>query len=386
MNYSKKTLVELKALCKTKNIKGYSCKKKSEIIQLLQEGGVPPPPVSAVRRLNYIGSKFQLLDWLTENIKTETGWNSFENKTVADIFSGTGIVSHHFRTLSAKVISNDAELYSYIITHAMTRSVYTDTCKKIIENLQASTQETAGFVTRNYSPYESNDRKFFTVKNAMRIDYIRAELERIKDTISDDEYKFVLASVIISADAVSNVPAVYGCFLKNFKAKATKDITLLPLHTITAHPVAGSVSYNADVLDLDIGETDMVYLDPPYNNRQYSKNYFPLNIIANSTESAALVLHGKTGIPDNCFISPFCKKDETVENAFDLLFGKLKTKWIFMSYNSESTLSKEKILKIMNRYGTATVIERDYKRFKSFEYNNDVDIKEYLFCLRAKIQ
>ena len=65
--------------------------------------------------------------------------------------------------------------------------------------------------------------------------------------------------------------------------------------------------------------------------------------------------------------------------------GKLQTKWIFMSYNSESTLSKEKILEIMNRYGTVTVIERDYKRFKSFEYNNDVDIKEYLFCLRTKI-
>ena len=39
------------------------------------------------------------------------------------------------------------------------------------------------------------------------------------------------------------------------------------------------------------------------------------------------------------------------------------------------------MLDIMNKYGNASVIETDYKRFKSFKYNNDVDIKEYLFCL-----
>jgi len=37
----------------------------------------------------------------------------------------------------------------------------------------------------------------------------------------------------------------------------------------------------------------------------------------------------------------------------------------------------------MGQFGTVSVVERDYKRFKSFEYNKDVAIKEYLFCLRA---
>ena len=100
-----------------------------------------------------------------------------------------------------------------------------------------------------------------------------------------------------------------------------------------------------------------------------------------SSDNLNVTLKGKTGIPGDCFISPFCKKGETVEKAFDLLFSKLKTKWVFLSYNSESIVSKEKMLDIMKKYGTASVIERDYKRFKSFEYNKDVDIKEYLFCL-----
>ena len=324
------------------------------------------------------------MEWITNNMKEKTGWPSFDNKIIGDLFAGTGIVSYHFRKNMARVISNDAELYSSIITHAFTRSLYTDNCKKIIDLLQLDIQEnkhstTNGFITTHYSPQGSNERKFFTIENAKRIDYIRNKLETIKD-ISEDEYKFILASILISADAVSNVPAVYGCFLKNFKTKAIKNLTLLPIHNNTILAVDGSHTYHSDVLNVDFirsFESDLVYLDPPYNERQYSKNYFPLNIIAKTPEIllSELPLKGKTGIPTDCFISPFCKKGDTVENAFDLLFRELKTKWVFLSYNSESIVSKEKMLDIMKKYGTSSVIERDYKRFKSFEYNKDVDIK-----------
>jgi adenine-specific DNA-methyltransferase len=246
--------------------------------------------------------------------------------------------------------------------------------------------DTVGFVTRHYSPHESNERKFFTVENAKRIDYMRSKLETLKTTITDDEYKFLLASILLSADAVSNVPAVYGCFLHNFKAKAEKQLTLTPIHTNTVEAATGSCAFHSDVLRTDfLGsfESDLVYLDPPYNERQYSKNYFPLNIIAKTPEVllTELPLKGKTGIPSDCFISPVCKKGTAVEQAFDLLFRTLKTQWIFLSYNSESIVSKDKMLEIMGKYGVATVVERDYKRFKSYEYNKDVTIQEYLFCL-----
>lgn len=344
-----------------------------------------------IHRLNYIGSKFQLLDWITSNMMEKTGWTSFANKRIGDMFSGTGIVSYTFRKDMAIVISNDTELYSYIITYAFTRSVYTATCKQIIDEFQQDIQDnkhssTIGFITMHYSPFGSCERKFFTIENAKRIDYMRNRLELIKDTLTFDEYQFILASILLSADAVSNVPAVYGCFLKNFKAKAEKSLTLKPIHNNTLPAQDTSNTTNKDVLNTDFltsFETDLVYLDPPYNARQYSKNYFPLNIIAKTPEIllSELPLKGKTGIPSDCFISPFCKKGNVVENAFDLLFKELKTKWIFLSYNSEAIVSKDRMLDIMKRYGDAVVIERDYKRFKSFEYNKDVEIKEYLFCL-----
>jgi adenine-specific DNA-methyltransferase len=348
-----------------------------------------------IHRLNYIGSKFQLLDWITNNMKEKTGWDSFTNKRIGDMFSGTGIVSYHFRKHSACVISNDAELYSSIITHAFTRSIYTETCKNIINEIQKDIQdnkhldadESIGFITTHYSPFGLRERKFFTIENAKRIDYIRNRLELFKETLSVDEYQFILASILLSADAVSNVPAVYGCFLKNFKAKAEKLLTFTPIHNNTTPAVCDSNTYNCNILNanfLTSFESDLVYLDPPYNTRQYSKNYFPLNIIAKTPEQllTEMPLKGKTGIPVDCFISPFCKKGDVAEKAFDTLFRELKTEWIFLSYNSESIVSKEKMLDIMKKYGDASVIEKDYKRFKSFEYNKDVEIKEYLFCLK----
>lgn len=376
----------------------------------------------APRRLNYIGSKFQLLDWITSEMNAKTGLfggsgsgsGSAGTVTVADIFAGTGIVSYHFRTkYGAKVISNDAELYSSIITHAFTCSVYSDKCKAVIAMLCTELEAkryivgggggggggsaVAGFVTRNYSPYGENERMFFTVDNAQRIDYVRQRLEDFKvqgDGLSDDEYKFILASILITADNVSNVPAVYGCYLKNFKAKAIRAFILEPIHKHATPCIVGSRTLCSDVLspaflgDAAFAATDITYIDPPYNERQYSKNYFPLNIIAKSpTELASVsdapVLKGKTGIPADCFISPFCKRGGGVcEAAFDTLFRNLKTKWIFLSYNSESIVPKEKMLEIMGRYGVASVEECDYKRFKSFKYNGDLEIKEYLFCLR----
>ena len=360
------------------------------------------PPPAKIHRLNYIGSKYQLLEWLTNDMKQKTGFTTFQNKTVADLFAGTGVVSHHFRLQGATVYSNDAELYSAVITHAFTRSVYTERVRQVIAEMNAhataaiAATAPPGFVTRHYSPYEGNERMFFTVENARRIDAVRAMLETVAATatataLTHDEYQFILASILISADAVSNVPAVYGCYLKNFKTKATKPFVLMPIHTITVASTA-STAFHADViadpafLSSTLPPVDIAYIDPPYNERQYSKNYFPLNIIAKTPASLHTEppLKGKTGIPTDCFLSAFCRKGAAAETAFDTLIRGLRAKWIFLSYNSESIVSKEKMMEILTRYGTVSVIEREYKRFKSFEYNEDKAIQEYLFCLEKK--
>ncbi len=408
MDYSKKTKAELIEICKEKGLKGYSGKKKEELLTFLTSTGPKAKKVTKKNvskekekdsnkcyRLNYIGSKYQLLEWLSQQFLEKTGWESFEKKRIADLFSGTGIVSYYFRTQKAIVNSNDAEKYSSIITYAFTKSCYTDSCKAFIETIQQNLTEkkyksTFGFITKNYSPHGTDKRMFFTIENAQAIDYIREQLEEKKDSLIEEEYNFLLASLITSADAVSNVPAVYGCFLKKFKEKATKSLVYKPIHVITQKSHILSKTTNSDICNTDFLKSikaDLVYLDPPYNNRQYSKNYFPLNMIALTPEEQEKEkpLKKKTGIPESCFISPFCKTEEVVISAFESVIKNLKTEWVFISYNSESIVPKQKMLDLLNKYGEASVIERNYKRFKSFKYNKDKEIQEYLFCLRKRL-
>jgi adenine-specific DNA-methyltransferase len=399
MQASVGTRSELINRCKELGIRGYSNKTKDELLALLNLGGesTQTPVVAPVEkteydvvRLNYIGSKYQLLDWITSNILHFTGLTTFHNHVIADLFAGTGIVSYHFRNLGALVVSNDAELYSAIITHAFTVCSYNKICADFIEKMTADIasekhKSVYGYIAQNYSPHNGCERMFFTVENAQRIDYIRSELEKVRGIVTDNDAKFLLASLIISADAVSNVPAVYGCYLKNYKAKALKLMEYRPIHIDSGIAVPGSKVYNLDVLNdglISLLSADIVYLDPPYNERQYSKNYFPLNMIVSPSTDA---LKGKTGIPEECFLSPFCRRGE-VEGAFNKLIGGLASagavKWIFISYNSESLLSRDKMLELLGAYGKVEVVERDYKRFKSFEYNEDAAIVEYLFCLK----
>jgi adenine-specific DNA-methyltransferase len=342
-----------------------------------------------IRRLNYIGSKFQLLDWISDSMKAVTGWSTFEGRRIADLFSGTGAVSHYFRTCKALVVANDAELYSSVITRAFTCSVITPACERFIAEMATEIaagahSSTVGFITDKYSPHGADDRKFFTVENARRIDYIRTRIDE-QTELTENEHAFLLASLLTSADAVSNVPAVYGCYLQKFKDKATKPLVLEPVHTSTELPVDGSRVHCSDVLSptlLESIDADAVYLDPPYNQRQYSKNYFPLNMIALTPEQQGLEdpLKGKTGIPASCFISPFCSKSGA-SGAFEALIGGITSPWIFMSYSSEGLISRDAMVELMGKYGTVTVVERDYKRFKSYEYNKTVPLKEFLFCL-----
>ena len=334
--------------------------------------------------MNYIGSKHTLLDWLSESILNKTGWTSFQGKRIADLFAGTGVVSMFFRNQGATVLSNDIEPCSSCVSKAMTEGVFTSSVKAYIDRLNAELEagaykQTIGFLTTNYSPCNGCERMFFTVDNAQRMDYCRRHIEDAP--LPEAEKNFVLASLLVSADAVANCASVYGAYLKAFKTTAKKELVLTPLHTCTTP--TESQSFSSDVLEesfLTKLSCDLAYLDPPYNARQYSKNYFPLSVLAlPPDEQEGLALSGKTGIPSTCFTSSFCST-KTVNQSFETLLSTLKAKWVFISYNSESLLDKDTLVELMKTHGTVTVLEKDYKRFKS-QQKGKKQIKEYLFCL-----
>ena len=130
---------------------------------------------------------------------------------------------------------------------------------------------------------------------------------------------------------------------------------------------------------------DVLYLDPPYNARQYCSNYHVLETIAKYDNP---VLSGVTGLRDTGEQkSEFCSK-RTVEKVFEDLIMNAKFKYIFLSYNNEGLMSLETIKRIMEKYGDYSLYTKSYKRFKADKDENrntgSNQTIEYLHCLKKK--
>lgn len=330
--------------------------------------------------MNYIGSKLSLMDFLQESMDSVIG-SEQSGYTFADLFAGTGIVGSTYKKRGCKVIANDIQHYSYV------------TNKHLIENMPPingslleyfnSLNGIDGFIYKNYCAGSGSGRNYFTDENGKKCDAIRTKLEVMykNNLISDKEYYFYLASLINSIDKYANTASVYGAFLKHIKKSASKNFELELLPVIDGN-TDGKV-YNRDINEL-ISEIsgDVLYLDPPYNARQYCTNYHILETISKYDSPA---IKGVTGLRNyDSQKSGFCSK-RTVESVFDDLISKAKFKYIFLSYNNEGLMPIDTIKTIMEKYGKYELFQREYHRFRADRKENrnhkaDSTV-EYLHCL-----
>ncbi len=192
-------------------------------------------------------------------------------------------------------------------------------------------------------------------------------------------YYFLLASLLEKADAVANTASVYGAFLKHLKKSAQKNLVIKPALFEVNDNEHEVYNEDANVLIRRI-EGDVLYLDPPYNAREYGANYHLLNTIARYDD---FIPRGKTGLREYGR-SLYCKKRE-VGKVFDDLIRDAKFKYIFLSYNNEGLMSKEKVQTIMKKYGRYDLLTTEYQRFKADKTENRnhtaVGTTEYLHIL-----
>jgi adenine-specific DNA-methyltransferase len=321
----------------------------------------------------------------------ENGFQHRENKTVfADLFAGTGAVGKRFKQSGFNVVANDIQHYSFVTNRHYigntSKSLPREKSKEIFGHLNdIDGQE--GYIFRNYSPGgtrgKEDVRMYFSDGNALKCDGIRIELERLLqgNEISEELYYYALASLLECIDKVANTASVYGAFLKAFKSSARKTLELKPLEIID-----GSGEYqtfNDDIMSvLDKTRGHVLYLDPPYNERQYCANYHMLETISKYDNP---VIAGKTGLRDySAQKSAFCSQ-KTVKEAFTALLEKADFQYVFLSYNNEGLMSHETIRGIMSRFGDYKILARDYRRFKADKDGNRTHsadkTTEYLHCL-----
>ncbi len=343
--------------------------------------------------MNYIGSKYSLVDFIKSNIQKTLESNKDERNQsqmiFADLLAGTGAISTEFKREGYSVIANDIQYYSYVLLRHLVGNNHLDKeiCDNLIQRLN-NLQPIEGFIYKNYS-FEGTEgqefrRMYFSEYNAKKCDAVRIELEKMRENqeVSDDEYFYLLGSLINSVDKYANTASVYGAFLKKLKKSALKEMQITGLPIIDGE--VNNFVYNEDILQLiEKISGDILYLDPPYNSRQYCTNYHLLETIAKYDNPQ---IKGKTGLRDYVDQkSPFCSAAQ-VEPFFAEIIKKAKFKYIFLSYNNEGLMSFDTIEKIMKKYGKYKVYMKEYHRFKA---DNARDSKadntiEYLHCLIKK--
>ncbi len=316
--------------------------------------------------MNYIGSKYKLLPFLRTTIRNIVG-NDLSGMTFCDLFAGTGIVGRDFKTSVHKIISNDIEYYSFVLNrNYIGNHTKLKDCDKFIEELNNIPLRDDGFVYNNYCIGGNGERQYFSDNNGRKIDSIRMQIEKWKENniITEDMYFFLLCSLLESADKVANTASVYGAYLKNLKKSAQKALVLEPATFKLNNNDHEVYQENANDLIRKI-TGDILYIDPPYNERQYGANYHLLNTIA---EYTPFIPKGKTGLRDYTR-SKYCI-GKSIAAEFEDLIANAQFRYIFLSYNNEGLMSPDEVRTIMERYGHYELAQTTYHRFKADKTEN----------------
>jgi len=316
--------------------------------------------------MNYIGSKFKLINFVRDTIYRAAG-GDLSQKVFCDLFAGTGIVGRTFKTETKKVIANDCEYYSYVLNkNYIENHVDIPNKQEYIDELNRLPLIDTGFIYQNYCLGGGSGRQYFSDYNGKKIDTIRQCIEKWHTTgrVGDNLYYFLLASLLESADKLANTASVYGAYLKHLKKSAQKELILESAEFDINNNVHQVFNEDSNVLITKI-EGDILYLDPPYNARQYGANYHLLNTIARYDH---FVPNGKTGLRQY-HKSAWCRRGK-VESEFNDLLKNTKFKYVFLSYNNEGLMTMETIKAIMGRYGHYDLALTDYQRFKADRDDN----------------
>lgn len=335
---------------------------------------------------------------MLDNIKDVINENTEGVTSVLDIFAGSTVVSENFKQQGYKVYSNDFLYFSYVLLKGTIgvnkRPKFRQLgIKEPIEYLNGLSIDNNNinkdelFIYKNYSPNDDCERMYFQNKNAIKIDIIRQKIEewKVEGLLTQQEYFYLLASLIAAVPYVANITGVYAAYLKHWDTRTYNDLKLE--HPILIDNGVRNLCYNQDANKL-IGKikADLLYCDPPYNVRQYLPNYHILETIAKYDNP---VIKGVTGMREygEEEKSLYSRKNEAIV-AFDDLIKRAKCKYILVSYNNEGILKTEEIEGILKKYGkedTFRLYEYSYRRYKSKIPNNEKGLKEQLYIIKKEV-
>lgn len=302
-----------------------------------------------------------------------------------DIFTGTTNVAQHYKKKGYKIIANDFMTYSYVFQSAYIKTNQYPEFKKLLsskyfKNVNGNFNDKKeplkividylnklpdkkGFMFKHYAPGGEHKRQYFSNENAIKIDATRNQIDKWnkEGLVSDEEFNILLASLIDAADFVANTSGTYGAYLKIWRSMALK-----PFIMKVPELIEGDIDHEIYKEDsneiIDKFKADILYIDPPYNSRQYAPNFHILETLARWDNP---VVNGKTGLRPYANQKSGYSQKEKSQEVFSDLINKAKADYILMSYNNEGIIPKDFILDTLGKKGKVKIYKKDYRRFRT---------------------
>ena len=330
----------------------------------------------SIEQRRYLGSKTKLLPLINDILEKER----VEYKTFADIFAGTGVVASHFYDRSDIVVNDTLESnhlsYVAFFGHEMIR---TDFLCSLLGKYNTLTDLDENYFSKNFA------NTYFDADNSKRIGYIREDIEKLHSSkkINDRERAYLVTSLIYGLDRIANTVGHYDAYRKNDIPR--KKLELRPLVITPRTNKSQIYKMDANLLVKQL-RADVVYIDPPYNSRQYGDAYHLLENIAEWKKEKVYGVAKK--ITRTHIKSKYCLK--SAGNAFSELINDIQAEFILVSYNdmgtsgntrSQSRISDHEIMSALERRGAVTIYEKLFNQFTTGRSSKD-DLKERIFFCR----
>lgn len=314
---------------------------------------------SYINNRRYLGNKYKLLPFINRVVDTECR----NIESVADIFAGTGAVSSAFVD-DKIIITNDLMYSNYICNYAWfsgqsyNPQVVIDYVVKYnqLENLEDN------YMSENFG------NTYFSIEDCLRIGFIREDIENNfkSGKINKRERAILITSLLYAMDKIANTCGHYDAYRKNVKFEKSLEL-FVPLAKVQNNE--NNLCFNMDANDLVKNiYADLVYIDPPYNSRQYCDAYHLLENVALWQKPE---VHGVARKMDRKNMkSQYCTKNATL--VFEQLINDINARYILFSYNNMETKGNDRsnakiadsdIMRILNNKGEVKVFEEDYKPF-----------------------
>jgi len=320
-----------------------------------------------INNRRYLGNKYKLLPFIKRIVEEECG----NINTVADVFAGTGVVASAF--MDKKLITNDI-LYSNYICHVAWFDSETYSEEKIADLIREYNE--ADVKQDNYMSENFADT-YFSLEDCRKIGFIRQDIEdRFQaGELNGRERALLITSLLYAMDKIANTCGHYDAYRQGVEFDRHLEL-FVPQPEKNGNE--NNVCYNMDTNALASKITaDLVYIDPPYNSRQYCDAYHLLENVARWDKPEVFGVAKK--MDRTALKSDYCTQKATA--AFEQLIDSVHAKYILLSYNnmaekgndrSNAKINDADIMRILQKKGTVKVFSEDYKAFST----GKSDIKE----------